>query len=323
MSKSQSLAGILLVALSTSLLACDRRPTTLTKVHFLIDWKADTTYAGVYVAKAKGFYSKRGIDLEISEGNGAMTAASVLGAGSSYFIGTCSGEATVIARSKGVPIKSVAVYYHDVPTVLYSRTERAIRLPADMIGKRIGLVDGSIGVYEFRAVVAANNLDLSKIQTVSIGWDPAPLLAGKVDGQQAYAEAEPVQLTLQGHSIVIMRYADFGLKSYSLNLIVNEDALSKHAAEIRSIVEATTEGYQLVMESPDAAAQEFCSLFPEKNREFIRASMRVVAGQLRGQAVGTQTRQGWQATIDTLRAVALVLSNVTVEQVAPEDYLVH
>lgn len=73
----------------------------LEKIKLLIDWKAEPTYAGFYIAQEKGFYEKRGLDVEIVEGSGAVTAAQLVGSGE-YFIASCSGEATAIARSKGL-----------------------------------------------------------------------------------------------------------------------------------------------------------------------------------------------------------------------------
>ena len=121
----------------------DGERQALQSVSLLIDWKAEPTYAGFFIAKARGFYEQRGLDVEIVEGNGATTAAQLIGAGT-YSIGSASGEATAIARSRGIPVKSLAVFYPDVPTVIYSRADTPIRTPADLIGKRIGIINGSI-----------------------------------------------------------------------------------------------------------------------------------------------------------------------------------
>ena len=49
-----------------------------------------------------------------------------------------------------------------------------------------------------------------------------------------HAELTPIELKLQGHPIVTMRVADFGLKAYSLNLIVSDAAVQKESDAISS-----------------------------------------------------------------------------------------
>lgn len=295
--------------------------SALRKVAILLDWKSEPTYAGFYIARENGEYRKRGLDVEIIEGNGATTSAQVIGAGQQYFVGSCSGEATAIAKSKGIPIKSVAVFYPNVPTVIYSRADTAIRKPSDMIGKRIGLIDGSVTVDEYRGVVAANHIDRSKVKEVSVGFDAAPLLSRKVDGLMNYEELTPVELRLQGHDIVVMRFADFGLKAYSLNLIANEEALRNNGVVIKSIVDGTIAGYSFLRSNPAQAAAIFGKLFPEKDQRYVNDSMLVVQHLLGVGPIGIQTREGWLETIGTLTRLGLLAKNVSVNDVAAAEFL--
>jgi ABC-type nitrate/sulfonate/bicarbonate transport system substrate-binding protein len=294
----------------------------LRHVKLLIDWKAEPTYAGFYVAKARGFYRNRGLDVEIIEGNGANTSAQIIGSGKEYFVGSCSGEATAIARSKGVPIRSVAVYYPNVPTVIYSRSDTPILKPADMIGKRIGLIDGSISVDEYRGIITANHIDRSKIHEVGVGFDAAPLLSKKVDGLMNYEELTPVELRLQGFQIEVMRFADYGLNAYSLNLIVNDDSLRENGDIVRAIVDASSEGYAFLRQDPKTASAIFVHLFPERNPNYIQQSINTVARLLGTGPVGAQTRGGWEETIAALNRLGLLDHKIAVDDVVAKEYLV-
>ena len=296
-------------------------PGDLKRVKLLIDWKAEPTYAGFYIAKEKGFYAKRGVDVEIVEGNGANTSAQIIGEGNSYFIGSCSGEATAIARSKGIPIRSLAVFYPNVPTVLYSRADTPIRRPEDMIGKRIGLITGSISVDEYRGLIAANNVDRSKIKEVDAGFDVAPLLSKQVDALMNYEELTPVELRLKGYDIVTMKFADFGIKAYSLNLIVNESKMQSEGDIVKAITDATIEGYQFLRSNPDESAQIFSKLYPEKDPNYVRDSMKVVAKLLGDGQIGQQTEQGWNNSINTLSSLGLLEKPVKVDDVIASQYL--
>ncbi len=319
---------IILMAATIAIVSCGQKsnspgPLSTQKIKILLDWKSEPTYAGFFIAREKGYFDdlkKQGFEVEIVEGNGAATVAQIMGTSDEYLVASCSGEATAIAVSKGIPIKSLAVLYPNVPTVIYSREDTPIFKPADLVGKRIGLIDGSVTVDEYRGLLAANGVDRSMIQEVHVGWDVAPLLTKQVDGLMNYEELTPVELRLQGHNVVIMRFADYGLKAYSLNLIANKHGLASNPDTIRRIVVAVTRGYQFVKSNPEESAQIFSRLYPEKNKEYVRDSMKIVAKSLGNLPVGNQTSQGWEETIKTLGDLKLLAKDVTVPEIAAEGY---
>lgn len=289
----------------------------LTRVELLLDWKAEPTYAGFFIAQDIGAYRRRKLDVRIAEGSGATVAAQVIGAGNQYLIGSASGAATAIAVSNGVPVVSVAVLYPEVPTVIYSRSDTPIREPRDLVGRRIGLISGSITVDEYRGMMAANGVDTSMVTHIGVGWDVAPLLTNRVDALLNYAELTPVELRIQGRQIETMRLSDFGVKAYSLNLIVNSSRLATDSATIRQVVEAVVEGYEFIRANPDSAAKLFSRRFTERDTVFVRESIRIVAEQLGTGTVGDQTTMGWEQTIAMLDQLGLLRNTISVEQVAP------
>ncbi|MDB5489706.1 MAG: sulfonate/nitrate transport system substrate-binding protein, partial [Reyranella sp.] len=133
-------------------------PDALQKVEILLDWKALPTYAGFYLAREMGAFERRGLEVTFAETQGAISSAEMIGSAKQYWIGSSSGIATAIGRSKGQSIKSLAVYYAKTPTVIFTRGEDRIAHPRDLYGKTLGLVPGSITNEEFRALVAANKL---------------------------------------------------------------------------------------------------------------------------------------------------------------------
>jgi ABC-type nitrate/sulfonate/bicarbonate transport system substrate-binding protein len=300
----------------TNIFSSEPKTSSLEKVKILLDWKSEPTYAGFYIAKEKGYFKQVGLDVEIVEGNGATTSAQVIGSNDTYLLGSCSGAATAIARSKGIPIKSLAVFYPNIPTVLYSLTSNPILKPNDMIGKKIGLINGSITVDEYRGVVAANKIDRSKIKEVGVGFDVAPLLTKKVDGLMNYQELTPVELRLQGHNISTMRFADYGVKAYSLNLIASEKQLSQHSKQIKLATEAITKGYTFLKENPAEAAEIFSKVVPEKDKKYITESTKIVSQLLGDKSVGKQTPEGWMDTIKTLDELGLLTGKIQPDDVA-------
>lgn len=293
----------------------------LQHLDLLIDWKPCPTYAGFYVARQIDAFARRGLDVRIVEGRGANVAAEMIAQGKEYWIGSSSAAATAIGRSRDLPIRSLAVYYRRTPTVLYSRSEDRIDAPRDLLGKRVGLVRGSTTVDEYNALLIANRIDRSRIKEIEVDLDSTALLDRKVDALLDYEEIAPADLQSQGKRIAVMRLADFGVRIYSLNLIVNEMAWTgspqrKQTAQL--IEEAVQEGYQFVREKPAQAAAIFCRLFPEISPRYVELSMQIVSRQL-AVPIGNQTRIGWEDTLKTLSSLRLLARAVSAEEVAIYD----
>ncbi len=294
---------------------------TLQHVDLLLDWKPAPTYAGFYVARELEAFKRRGLDVRIVHGHGAKVAAEMIATGKEYWIGSSSASATAIGRSRDLPIRSLAVYYRRTPTVLYSRTEDRIDAPRDLVGKRVGLVPGSTTVDEYRAMLLANRIDRRKIKELEVDWDFKALLDRKVDALLDYEEITPAELQSQGKRIAVMRLADFGVRIYSLNLVVNEMVWTssperKQAAYM--IEDAVQEGYRFVREKPAQAAAIFSRLFPEISPRYVELSMQIVARQL-ALPIGNQTRIGWEDTLKTLSSLRLLDRAVSAEEVAIYD----
>jgi ABC-type nitrate/sulfonate/bicarbonate transport system substrate-binding protein len=285
-----------------------------------IDWKADTTYAGFYIAQEKSYYARRGLRVDILEGNGAMTTAAAAGAGTEFSVASASAEATAIARSNGVPVKSVAVLYQRVPTVQYFRLDNPINKPADLIGKKVGLVPGSIGVGQFQTLLSRNAIPPDKVTVVFTGTDPAPVLSGQLDTMQSYEEAEALQMRLQGRPIGVLRLADFGVGAYGLNIIASDKMIAASPDLVRAFVAATIEGYEFLRDHPREAAEVYSRLFPEHDKRFVEESIKVVAAHLGQGRVGAETRERWTAMLSDLDKAGLLKAPVTVDDIVAPGF---
>lgn len=308
--------SFLLTALAAPAVA--RAQPSLDKVEILLDWRALPTYAGFFLAREMGAFERRGLSVSFAETQGAQASAEAIGAGKTHWIGTSSGIATAIGRSRGVAAKSLAVYYQRTPTVVYSRSEDRIAHPRDLAGKTLGLVPGSITGEELRAMFLANRLDPDSFRRSTVDWSPTALVDRKVDALVDYEEMGPSELVAEGRRITMIRLADFGVRLYSLNLVIADAAWADPVRrEIAGkIVEAAQEGYGMVKERPGDAAIHFSNLFPRLSPRYVDRSMVTVAQQLSGPPVGLQTRAGWEATLKTLQQLNLLARPVTVDEVA-------
>ncbi len=297
------------------------RSQSLEKVNLLLDWKAAPTYAGFYIARDMGAFRKRGLEVQLVDTHGATSSTEMIGKGQEYWIGSSSGAATAIGRAKEQAVRSLAVYYRRTPTVIYSRAGDHIDAPRDLYGKKIGLVPGSVTVDEYRALLIANRLDRKRITEVEVDWSAKALIEHQVDALIDYEEIAPAELMAQGTKITIMRLAEFGVRLYSLNLVINDEAWANPArrAIARKIVEAMREGYGVVRDHPRDAATTFKRLFPDIAARYVDISMVTVGRQLGTLQIGLQTRVGWEDTLKILTSLGLLARPVGPEEVAILD----
>jgi ABC-type nitrate/sulfonate/bicarbonate transport system substrate-binding protein len=290
-------------------------------VDLLLDWKAAPTYAGFYIARETDAFRKRGLDVRLVEGHGATASAALIGKGNDYWIGSSSGAATAIGRAQNQAVRSLAVYYRRTPTVIYARAEDHIDSPRDLYGKKIGLVQGSVTIDEYRALLVANRIDRKRITEVEVDWNTKALLEGKVDAMVDYEEIAPAELIASGQKISIMRLADFGVRLYSLNLIVNDTAWAAPGRRTvaREIAAALQEGFGMVRDKPREAAEIFKKLFPDSAPRYVEQSMVTVGRQLGTLQIGLQTRVGWEDTLKILTTLGLLPRPVGPEEVAILD----
>jgi ABC-type nitrate/sulfonate/bicarbonate transport system substrate-binding protein len=132
---------------------------------------------------------------------------------------------------------------------------------------------------------------------------------------------DPGGAVLGGRRLIVLRFSDFGVRTYSLNLIVNDAAWAspeKRAIALK-IVDAVQEGYSLVNERPADAAERLSELFPRLAPNYVDRSMADVSLQLNPPPIGGQTRAGWEETIKMLSSLGLLDKPVTVDDVAILD----
>ena len=287
----------------------------LRPLDFLIDWQAEPTYLGVYLAKALGSFEQLGLNVEIIQSWGANAATAAVAAGR-YKIATASGGATVLATSQGADLVSTAVIYQRLPTVVYGLAAQDVDAPGDLAGKTVGIYPQSITRNEFDAFLRIAGIPADDVDVVSISGPDLPLvLSGQADAAVNYFELSPTQLGLQEETFQLA-LDEYGVEGYGLNIITSRETYENDRPLIDGITAAVVDAYRTGCADQAAAVQTFLNLFPEKDPDYVDASWAGVCAFIGGD-VGHQTPEGWQTTIDLYRAVGLIDEPVTPADVLP------
>ena len=103
-----------------------------------LKWLADAQSAGYFVAQAKGYYHKAGLEVTILPGGPDITPSEVLASGKADVAVDWMPSALAV-RDKGAPLVNVAQVFEHSGLQLTCRRDSGIRRPADFKGKRLGV----------------------------------------------------------------------------------------------------------------------------------------------------------------------------------------
>ena len=152
-----------------------------TKVSTRLSWFINSLHSGFLVAEELGFYEEAGLDITNNPGGPDFPSINLVVGGADDF-GLISGiDPLLIARSKGVPIKAIAVLHQKDPNVFLSLKESGITEPKEFEGKKIGIWYGHPTESYYRGMMKNLGVDTSTITEIPIKFDVSPLLSKQID----------------------------------------------------------------------------------------------------------------------------------------------
>jgi NitT/TauT family transport system substrate-binding protein len=241
------------------------------KLNLSLKWIHQAQFAGHYVALEKGFYRDAGFDVNLipfGKGDAPITAVTK---GTSAF-GLSGADEIILARSKGIPVRAIAVIYKINPVAAYSLKESGITKPQQFIGKTVGIEradDGSdvnVG-YIYYAMMAKLGIDRSKVKEISIGFDDKELLAGKTDVSTGYIINEPNLVKEKRGAVNTILMADYGVNLYADVLFTSEDTIKNKPDMVKRFLEATLRGWQYAIENEEEAVDDVMKYATDTTRE--------------------------------------------------------
>jgi NitT/TauT family transport system substrate-binding protein len=112
--------------------------TTLQRITFIPQWQPQAQFAGYYVAKDLGIYSKYGLDVNILPGGPQAPAAEMLEKRKAD-ITTMFLSSAIAEKAKGLDIVNIGQTSQMSSLIFVAKKSSGIRTPADMNGKKIGI----------------------------------------------------------------------------------------------------------------------------------------------------------------------------------------
>jgi ABC-type nitrate/sulfonate/bicarbonate transport system substrate-binding protein len=256
----RSVAALLAAALGALALAgcgSGAEPGASSQATLVLDFTPNAVHSGIYAALKEGYYANHDVDLSVREPSSSTDAPKLLEAGRAQFA-ILDIHDLAIADERGLNLVGVAPIVERPLAAVIAGDRSAIRTPADLAGKTIGVTGLPSDDAVLNSVLASAGLTLDDVHRVTIGFNAvADLAAGKVDAATAFWNAEGVTLQRRGIPTRVFRVDDFGAPRYpELILTTTRKELHTDPPLVRDVVRATREGYELVNRKPSSALSD-------------------------------------------------------------------
>jgi ABC-type nitrate/sulfonate/bicarbonate transport system substrate-binding protein len=237
---------------------------SLGKLSYQLGWIANASYTGSYIADTKGYYSQHGLDVTIVPGGPSVSGMPLL-ISNKVQVADSDAETVSSAITQGGDVKIVAAGYQVNPACIMSLASKPITTPADLKGKTIGV--GASDDPAWYAFLKVNNIDRADLTTVPASFDLTPLIDGKMDGYMAFLNDEVPQLTAKGIKTAVLRFADYGMPSFSDVYAVTGASLSDATArkQIVAFLAGEIQGWTTALKNPALGAQLTVDVYGKSN----------------------------------------------------------
>ncbi|MBC6462426.1 ABC transporter substrate-binding protein [Actinomadura sp. HBU206391] len=286
----------------------------LDKVTFTLNWYPYGEHAPFYYGKKQGIYEKHGIDLQIQAGQGSQKTVQATGAGQTEF-GWADTPALLAAVGQGVPVKSLGVFLQTTPASVQFFSEKNIKAPADLKGKKIAGTAGDALSKTFPVFLKKNGMSESDVQIQNT--DPAgkiaAVISGKTDALLGYASDQgPTMQDKAGKPVSYLRFSEHGLNFYSNGLLAGTRILKSDPDLAKRLVAATSEAWAAAEKSPQSAVDSMqgasAQLPPPGvlSEQFKTTLTLLHTDATKGKAPGVNTEADWKQTIDVFAGAGMV-----------------
>jgi ABC-type nitrate/sulfonate/bicarbonate transport system substrate-binding protein len=217
-----------------------------------LSWIKNSEFAGEFIADDSGYFSDAGFS-KVNLLAGPVSTEELVATGKADFgLSNAISTGAAIANSD-FPLKIVGTTYQKNPFSILSLSDQGdIKTPQDLIGKKIGVQDPNLSL--FNALLAANDIDPDDVEIVPNGFDIAPLEDGQIDGLVAYVTNESLLVKGDGYDTVDLPFADNGLPFVAESVITTDDMIAKKPDVVKAFLKAEIQGWTDACADPAAGA---------------------------------------------------------------------
>lgn len=222
------------------------------------------TYA---VAKELGYFKEENLQVSINQADGSTAALQAVASGSGD-VTAADGGSVLAAVAKGVPVVSYAGLVQNWPWRVATLPDSGIREPADLKGKRLGVISLASGSAPYaRGFLSAAGLTPDEdTQLVPVGVGPpaaSALREGEVSALALYTQAYTDLENATGTDLRYLENPPLFDDLFSLTWTTTTDLMERDPELIARFTRASYKALLFSAANPEAAMRIGYEEFPE------------------------------------------------------------
>jgi len=267
----------------------------------MLDFFPNADHAAIYTAIADGNFRAAGLDVQPQAPADPSEPLKLLAAGRVDMAISYEPE-LLLARDKGLRLVSIGALVQRPLTSIIALPSKHVASVSQLAGRRVGTAGIAYQAAELRTALQHAGVSPASVREVNVGFNLVPaMLSGQVDATLGgFWNYEAIQLRLSGHHPVVIPVDEAGVPSYNeLVLVVRESEARSDGEDLRSFMQALTQGERAVRADPAAATHLLLaanpSLEPKLQLESIRQTLPATVPAIAGKPYGWQDPTQWAA----------------------------
>jgi ABC-type nitrate/sulfonate/bicarbonate transport system substrate-binding protein len=240
------------------------RAQGLKSVKLTLPWIANGSNYWPVIGKRLGYFSSRGLDVEIARGFGSVAAAQAV-ANKQFDFGVVFAGGTILAAARGLPLVVLATVYYDATMGIALRQDSPIKSPKELEGKKLGMVPTSAEAPFWPAFASSAGIDASKVSIVQVDSKVVEraLVDKQVDAITAIGTSSIPLLVSVGEPPRFMLWSDYGIELYAAQVVTRQEVLDQDPKLCQAMVDAILESNAHTLRQPEKSLELFAQEVPE------------------------------------------------------------
>jgi putative hydroxymethylpyrimidine transport system substrate-binding protein len=305
-----------------------------TKVKFAILTQPNIWDAGTFAAIDQGYFKEQGIEVELISPVIPPDGMKLVASGGADFA-TAHSTDVLTARDTGLPIVSVATTHQYGTAGVMIPSDAGFSDLKGLEGKDVGVTGIPFNRTMLEYMLTQNGVDLSKVNIVTVGFVPIPLLLSQRINAlgDAITWSEPaaynVQISKDATDKSTYKYYAFyenGVpRYYTFGIVTSESKLASDPDMVRKFLAAWQKGLDYMVKNQAAAADGVLNKHPEINRPEAVANLAeisriAVSPETEANGIGWQDPAVWAAQAKFMEEQGLIKA-ADVSKAMTNDYL--
>lgn len=275
------------LAAAAAIAAAGATPATaLETVSVRLKWVAQAQFAGVYVAKAKGFYEAEGLDVTINPGGPNLNAESLVASGSDSFAVGGGIESLMASRDKKLPIVGLGMMHQRTPYVFVTMNDSGIKSLKDFKGKKVTTFFTG-AQHTLNAMLLKEGVNPADVTITAQAVSMTPFISKEVDVATVTLYNELNVLKARGiTNVTIFAPDDYGISVPRDVLITSEKMIAEKPKAVQGFLNATLRGWKYAIQNQGEAVDIVMAAAPGLDKAH-QTAMLAEAGRLTIADAGT------------------------------------